>query len=286
MMSSSSSQERKREFPFTRRDFDYLRKIASDRTGIAVSEDKFNMFYSRLSRRIRNLGLHSFKEYCDYLENDESDGETLELINAITTNLTAFFRENHHFTFLSKTVIPELLRRNRETSKVRIWSAGCSTGEEPYSISISLHESLPLKQGWDARILATDVDSEALARASQGVYPEERITGISGSRLHRWFLKGKGKQQGMVRVKTEVSGLVEFKRVNLLGDWALPEPMDVIFCRNVIIYFDKPEKIKLIENLANALKQGGYLFMGHSESLFRLTKRFQLVETTVYKKKG
>jgi chemotaxis protein methyltransferase CheR len=286
MISNSSDQEREREFPFTRRDFDYLRKIASDRTGIVLSEDKFNMFYSRLSRRIRSLRLRSFKEYCDYLENEESEGETLELINAITTNLTAFFRENHHFLFLSNTVIPELLQRNSGTCKVRIWSAGCSTGEEPYSISISLYESLPLSRGWDARIIATDIDSGALAHASQGVYLEERITGIDGPRLHRWFLKGKGKQQGMVRVKPEVCSLVEFSRENLLEDWVPPEPMDAIFCRNVIIYFDKPEKIKLIERFANALKPGGYLFMGHSESLFRLTERFELAGTTVYKKKG
>jgi chemotaxis protein methyltransferase CheR len=285
MIPSSSNEGRRRELPYTRRDFDCLREIARDRTGFVASDDKFNMFYSRLFSRVQGLGLRSFEEYCDYLKKQASEGETLELINAITTNLTAFFREEHHFEFLSNTVFPELRQRNSGTCRARIWSAGCSTGEEPYSISISMHESLPLNDGWDARILATDVDSFALARASQGVYSEERITGLKKSRLHRWFLRGKGRRLGMVRVKPEVRGLVEFSRANLLENWDLQESMDIIFCRNVIIYFDRADKARLIERFANALKQGGYLFMGHSESLFRLSDRFESLGNTIYKKK-
>jgi chemotaxis protein methyltransferase CheR len=153
-------------------------------------------------------------------------------------------------------------------------------------LAISLHESQLLNDSWDARILASDVDSSALAHASKGIYPEQRITGLEESRLQRWFFKGKGKQQGMVRLKPEVRGLVEFSRENLLNDWVLREPMDVIFCRNVIIYFDRPAKVRLIERFADALKKGGYLFVGHSESLPRFTERFELVGTTVYRKKG
>jgi chemotaxis protein methyltransferase CheR len=275
-----------REFPYTRGDFEFLRKVASDRTGIVISEDKFNMFYARLSRRVRELRLSSFKEYCDYLQEERADKETLELINAITTNQTAFFRENHHFEYLSQKVIPELSRRNSNTGKIRIWSAGCSTGEEPYSISMVLHESVLLEEDWDVGISASDVDSSALDRASRGVYPEERIVGIKRRRLHRWFLKGKGVQQGMVCLKPEVRSLIVFSLLNLTEDWVLPEPMDVIFCRNVIIYFDKETKAKLIDRFANALKTGGYLFLGHSESLFQVTDRFELVGNTIYKKKG
>jgi chemotaxis protein methyltransferase CheR len=286
VMSSFSSQENTRDLPYTRRDFDCLREIARERTGFVLSEDKFGMLYSRLFRRVRYLGLSSFKEYCKYLEKEEAERELLELANAITTNLTAFFRESHHFRFLSERVFPELMQRNSGSGKVRIWSAGCSTGEEPYSLSIALHESQLLSPGWDPRVLASDVDSGALALASKGVYPQERVGGMDVSRLHNWFLKGKGRRREFVCVKPEVRSLVDFSRVNLLENWVLPEPMDVIFCRNVIIYFDKSSKIRLLQRFADALKPGGYLFMGYSESLLRLTDRFELVGTTVYKKKG
>jgi chemotaxis protein methyltransferase CheR len=285
MISSFSSLKNIRELPYTRNDFDYLRKVARERTGCVVSEDKFNMFYSRLYWRVRSLGLSSFKEYCDYLENDESEVEALELANSITTNLTAFFRESHHFLFLSSKVIPELREKNSGACRMRLWSAGCSTGEEPYSLSIVLRESSLLDHGWDARILASDVDSGALALASEGIYPKERLGGIEEKRLRRWFLRGKGVRQDLVRVKPEVRKLVDFNRVNLLQGWIPPEPVDLIFCRNVIIYFDKQDKMRLIKRFADALKPGGYLFMGYSESLLRLTDEFELVGTTVYKKK-
>jgi chemotaxis protein methyltransferase CheR len=285
-MSNFSNQEVTRDLPYTRRDFDCLRKIARDRTGFFLSEDKFNLLYSRLFRRVRTLGLSSFEEYCNYLKKDGAEQEVLELTNAITTNLTAFFRENHHFRFLSERVFPELLERNSGSARVRIWSAGCSTGEEPYSLSITLHESQLGSLGWDFRILASDVDSGALDHASQGIYPQERVGGVEKSRLRKWFLRGKGRRRELVCVKPEVRSLVDFSRVNLLEDWVLPEPMDIIFCRNVIIYFDKPSKISLLERFADVLKPGGYLFMGYSESLLRLTDRFELVGTTVYKKKG
>lgn len=285
MISNSSSQGIEREFPYTRGDFEFLRKVASDRTGIVISEDKFNMFYARLSRRVRALRLSSFKEYCAYLQEERADKETLELINAITTNQTAFFRENHHFEYLSQKVIPELSRQNSNTGRIRIWSAGCSTGEEPYSISMVLHESPLPGEGWDVGISASDVDSSALDHATRGVYPGERVAGVERRRLRRWFLKGKGVQQGMVRLKPEVRRLIVFSKVNLAEGWELPEPMDVIFCRNVIIYFDKATKGKLIGRFADALKTGGYLFLGHSESLFQVTDRFELVGNTIYKKK-
>ncbi len=285
-MSGSSSREGIREYLFTRKDFNFLRKIANDHSGIVISEDKFNMLYSRLSRRVRTLGLRSFGEYCDYIRNRGTNEEILELVNAITTNMTAFFRENHHFEYLSKEVVPELLRRNSGSRKVRIWSAGCSTGEEPYSISIVLQESLSGAIGWDTRIFASDVDSNALMHASRGIYSEEQVSGIDESRLRRWFLKGKGEQEGMVRLKPGVRDLVGFGQLNLMKNWKMPEPMDVIFCRNVIIYFSKPAKITLVERFANTLKEGGYLFMGHSETLFRLTDRFETVGNTIYRKKG
>jgi len=279
-------QKKSREFAFTRRDFDFLRKVSNTRTGIVVSDDKFDMFYSRLSRRVRALGLKDFGEYCELINNETEEQEILELVNALTTNLTAFFRENHHFDYLTGTVVPELLQRNRESRRIRIWSSGCSTGEEPYSLSIALRESLPDAGGWDARIQATDIDSAVLSKAAAGVYPIERVTGIEQARLRRWFQRGKGANSGMVRLRPEIKRLIDFGQLNLIQEWAKSEPMDVIFCRNVIIYFDKKTKAKLIERYANTLRDGGYLFIGHSESLFKLTDRFELIGNTVYRKKA
>ncbi|HEB95357.1 MAG TPA: chemotaxis protein CheR [Sedimenticola thiotaurini] len=275
-------QQKVREFPFTRRDFDYLRKVSNERTGIVVGDDKFDMFYSRLSRRVRRLGLRSFAEYCDLIRNETRDDEVLELVNAITTNLTAFFRENHHFDYLAATVLPELMRRNAATRRIRIWSAGCSTGEEPYSLAITLRENLP--QGWDGRILATDIDTSVLERAAAAVYPVERVKGIPMTRLKRWFLRGRNTRSGMVRPKPEIRRLVRFEQLNLMQPWSLEEPMDVIFCRNVIIYFDKETKRRLVDRYADSLHPHGYLFIGHSESLFKLTDRFQLIGNTVYRR--
>jgi chemotaxis protein methyltransferase CheR len=279
-------QEKAREFPFTRKDFEFLRRIANERTGIVVKDEKFDMFYSRLCRRVRRLGLQSFSEYCDYLQNDNSEEEVLELVNAITTNLTAFFRENHHFDYLQQRLIPELLQKNKDSRKIRIWSAGCSTGEEPYSLSMTLKESLSSASGWNARILATDIDSNVLAKASQGVYPIERVKGIPKPRLRRWFMRGKGAQSGYVRLKPEVRSQIDFAQLNLMDNWNVDGPVDVIFCRNVIIYFDRDSKIKLINKYADNLVEGGHLFIGHSESLFKISDRFELIGNTIYRKKG
>ena len=279
-------QSKTREFEFTRRDFDFLRKVSNSRTGIVVSDDKFDMFYSRLSRRVRQLGLKDFSEYCDLISNETEEREVLELVNALTTNLTAFFRENHHFEYLTHTLVPEFLQRNRESRRLRIWSAGCSTGEEPYSLSIALRESLPETGGWDVRILATDIDSAVLAKAADAIYPIERVAGVEQGRLRRWFQRGRGDRSGMVRLKPEIKSLIEFHQLNLIQEWAMSEPMDAIFCRNVMIYFDKKTKAKLVERYANTLCDGGYLFIGHSESLFNLTDCFELIGNTVYRKRA
>ncbi len=276
--------ERNREFEFTQQDFDFLRKMSNERTGIVVSDDKFDMFYSRLSRRVRALGLSTFSEYCRYLKNDADGDETLEFTNSITTNLTAFFRENHHFEYLKNTVIPELVGKNAAERKIRIWSSGCSTGEEPYSMAMILHEAMSTISGWDYRIMATDIDSNVLTTASNGVYQMERVNGIDKHLLKRWFQRGKGAQSNKVRAKQVLREIISFKQINLMSDWRLRQPRDVIFCRNVIIYFDKPTKQRLVERYADNLKMGGYLFIGHSESLFNISNRFELIGNTIYRK--
>ncbi len=272
-----------REYEFTQRDFDYLRRISNTHTGIVVTDDKFDMFYSRLARRVRLLGLSSFSQYCDYLEDPANGAELNELVNALTTNLTAFFRENHHFEFLANTALPEFARRNRGSGRLRIWSAGCSTGEEPYSIAMVLAEQRQRLHGIEPKILASDIDSNVLAQAESGVYPMARVEKLGRSRLKAFFQRGKGGQAGKVRVRDELRRQVRFERVNLMEPLRV-EVQDLIFCRNVIIYFDKETKRRLVERFADRLVDGGYLVVGHSESLYQVTDRFELLGNTVYRK--
>lgn len=274
-----------REFEFTHKDFDYLRKIANNRTGIVVSDDKFNMFYSRLSRRLRVHGFTNFKQYIDFLKTPQGDAETIELINSITTNLTSFFRENHHFEYLTNTAIPELMTRNAAERKIDIWSSGCSTGEEPYSIAMTLLESTLANKGWATNITATDIDSNVLSHAASGVYRLDRVNALPKPKLRRFFLKGKGGQAGNVRLKSDVRKMIKFSQLNLMDDWKMPQ-VDILFCRNVIIYFDKDTKTRLVERYADVVKDGGYLFIGHSESLYNITDRFKLIGNTIYQKVG
>lgn len=271
--------EREREFEFTREDFDYLRNIVTTTTGIVSPDEKYTMYYSRLARRLRALGLSSFTEYRRYLK-DNQDSESIELVNAVTTNLTSFFREKHHFEFLTKTVIAEKMAKRDK--RIRCWSAGCSTGEEPYSIAITLAESIPDLRNWDVRIYATDIDSNVLQKGAQAVYESSRVDGLDHGLLHKYFKKGTGHNQGKVKVAPELTALIEFQQLNLLHSWPLRESMDFIFCRNVVIYFDKPTKNKLTERFGDQLVNNGYLFMGHSESMHKEDPRFKSLGKTVY----
>ncbi|MDX1346952.1 MAG: protein-glutamate O-methyltransferase CheR [Thiomicrorhabdus chilensis] len=270
-----------REFEFTEKDFARIKKLVYDFAGIDLNESKKNLVYNRLSKRIRFLGLQSFRRYLDYVE-EQGESEFVNLINSITTNLTFFFRENHHFEYLANTVIPMLLQQNQTSRKLRIWSAGCSTGEEPYSLAITLKETVPA--GWDAKVIATDLDTTVVETALKGVYPMERLKGVSETRKKRWFLKGKGAQDGLVKVKSELRDVIEFGQINLMNEWPLKDKIDVIFCRNVVIYFDKPTQSKLFGRYADLLPDHGHLFIGHSESLYKVCDRFSLIGQTIYKK--
>ncbi len=269
------------EFTFTDQDFKRIRSIVYDFAGIDLSESKRNLVYNRLAKRIRFLGLGSFKDYIDYVE-AQGEEEFVTLINAITTNLTFFFRENHHFDYLAETVIPHLLQKNAASRKIRIWSAGCSTGEEPYSIAVVLKESVPA--GWDAKVIATDLDTNVLDTGRQGVYALERLKGVDPARVKRWFMKGTGANEGFVRVKPELQDIIQFGQLNLMQEWPIKGPVDVIFCRNVVIYFDKPTQTRLFNRYADMLVNEGHLFIGHSESLNKITDRFKLLGQTIYRK--
>ncbi len=272
--------QKQREFEYTFDDFDFLRKLSNQHSGIIVTDDKFDMFYSRLSRRIRALGLNSFKQYCQYLT-DNKEQEFTEFINSITTNLTAFFRENHHFEFVRDTVIPDLLKKNQHSKQIKVWSSASSTGEEPYSIAMTLLENVP--SGWDIKVLATDLDTDVLAKAASGIYSVDRIDGLPEQRIKKWFLKSKT-QPNKVRVRNELREIISFKQLNLIGDWPMRGPFDFIFCRNVLIYFDQNTKEMLANRFADLMASGSYLFIGHSESLHQMDTDFKLIGNTIYRK--
>ncbi len=271
-----------REFVMTERDFEIIRNIVSERTGIVLSDGKRDMVYGRLARRLRVLGLPGFGQYCDVISQD--DGEELsEFINAITTNLTAFFREAHHFEYLEKELLPFIME-NKKERKIRIWSAGCSSGEEPYSIAMVVRENVP--KDWDVKILATDLDTNMVNKASLGIYDEKRVSGIDKKRLKRWIRRGRGNNSGMIRMSDELRGIITFNQLNLMHSWPFRGPFDFIFCRNVVIYFNKDTQRILFNRFADFLQDGAHMFIGHSESMFNVCDRFRLLGKTIYRKQG
>lgn len=268
-----------KEFLLTDSDFKQIAAIVYQACGIVLGEHKREMVYSRLARRIRVLGLTTFKQYLTYLDNHKEQ-EFSDFINAITTNLTSFFRESHHFDYLKSHVVPKLLVANKSTRRVRIWSAGCSTGEEPYSLAMTLHGLFP--SDWDVKILATDLDSNVLAKAQSGTYTAANVNGLETQQLQRWFLKSKDGEQ--FKVKPELQQRIHFKRLNLLQDWPMKGPFDVIFCRNVVIYFDKETKDQLFTRYSNILAEQGYLLLGHSETIGKEHSEFKNLGKTMYLK--
>jgi chemotaxis protein methyltransferase CheR len=276
-------QEGQGEFALTDRDFAYIKSVVVERTGIALSDSKRDMVYGRLARRLRRLGLPDFKSYGDLLRSGDED-ELRECINALTTNLTSFFREPHHFTYLGGKVIPQLVRAKAAARRIRIWSAGCSTGEEPYSIAITLRESMPDLDRWDVKILATDLDSNVVAKAAAGVYTQERIKGMEAARVKKWFRAGEGEREGLVKVSETLRTMITFRALNLIDEWPMRGAFDVIFCRNVVIYFEKSTQRILFDRMADMLVPDGHLFIGHSESLFKVTERFAGLGNTIYRR--
>lgn len=264
-------------------EFARLAAIATSETGIVVGPAKRQMMASRLARLVRASGLADYARYADKVERDPD--ERRRFLNAMTTNLTAFFRESHHFEQLRTEILPELLRRRAATRRIRIWSAGCSTGQEPYSIAMVLASAGGIGQGWDLKVLATDIDSEVLDRARSARFPAETIEAVPAE--YRGHLqRGLGVHEGSVRVRPEVAALVTFRELNLQGAWPMTTRFDVIFCRNVMIYFDKAARERVVERFAGALADDGWLVIGHSEALHRISSVFTATGRTVYQKAG
>jgi chemotaxis protein methyltransferase CheR len=275
----SSTQQNKldpiKEFEFTVRDFERVRSLIYQSAGIALSDSKQEMVYSRLARRLRATGIRTFQQYLDELEGRQGHPEWEAFTNSLTTNLTYFFREEHHFPILAE-------HARRVGTPFSVWCAASSTGEEPYSIAMALCEafnSLTPK----VQVIATDIDTNVLTTASNGVYPMERVSKVSPQRIKRFFLRGKGSQEGLVRVRSEVRQLVSFQQLNLLAaKWPMAGSFDAIFCRNVMIYFDKPSQAKVLDRFVPLMKPNGLLFAGHSENFLYVSDAFRLRGETVY----
>jgi chemotaxis protein methyltransferase CheR len=266
-------------------EFDFIRHVIAENAGIVLGPNKRQLVQGRLARRLRELELPSYEAYCDHVRNSGPE-ELVGLINALTTNVTAFFRENHHFEALSEYMIPEALQRNQASRRLRIWSAGCSTGEEPYCIAMVASAALPTGVRWDLKILATDIDSDVVSAAQAGVYPMDRLTTVPQAQLRRCFRKGVGANAGQAIVQPDIARLVSFRTLNLMQQWPMTGPFDVIFCRNVMIYFDQATRERLVSRFASLLAPEGYLCLGHSESIHAGTAPFRLVGKTIYRKTG
>lgn len=262
-----------RSFEFNQRDFKTVQKLIYGHAGIRLSDTKQDMVYSRMIRRLRATGLSSFADYLQLIERDREEWEAF--VNSLTTNLTSFFREDYHFPILAEKL------KQKAGQNIRIWCSAASTGEEPYSIAMTVIEALGDEAG-RVEIIATDIDTSVLAKAEAGVYTEDRIERID-QKYRKYFLKGSGARAGFVRVKPEVQRLVSFRQLNLLAlDWPVDGIFDVVFCRNVLIYFDKDTQRKVLERFIPLMPRDGLLFIGHSESLLHLSELFKLRGKTVY----
>jgi chemotaxis protein methyltransferase CheR len=270
---------RLREFAFDDQDFEAISAQMKAATGINLTRQKRELVYGRLAVRLRALGLRTFREYRRIVAADAH--EQVRMCNAITTNLTAFFREPHHFEHLRDQVLPAF-REQAGERRLRIWSAGCSSGEEPYSIAMTVLEIMPEALKWNVRVLATDLDSDVLSIAATGEYPEERVKGLSDGRLRRFFTEHKERGTSRFVVRPEVRALVTFKQLNLMKPLPMSGPLNVIFCRNTVIYFDKDTQRDLFARIAPLQRPGDLLYLGHSESLLSVSTDYESIGRTTY----
>ena len=272
------------EFAFTRRDFRNIAAIMSTEAGISLTDAKAPLVYARLVKRLRNLGMRSFREYCALVGEPKGAEERAHMITALTTNITKFFREQHHFDHLREQVLPPLITSARRGGRVRIWSAGCSSGEEPYSIALTILGLMPDAPRHDIKILATDIDTNVLRAGKAGVYNEQSTSPIDEEARVRWLRPGRraGDEKNWA-VGTEMRQLVSFRRLNLIEDWPMRGPFQAIFCRNVVIYFEGQTSERIWGRMAQILSPAGHLYVGHSERMQRQTDVFAPIAHTIYR---
>jgi chemotaxis protein methyltransferase CheR len=269
----------KDDFALTDSQYNKLSNLIYTTAGINLGDNKKELVHARLCKVMRKRKISGFKEYIKILENDKSGNELVSLLDSIATNVTHFFREEKHFHFLIENISDK-----GYNGGLRIWSAGCSSGEEPYSIAITLFEHILNQASPLPTIVATDISTKILSRAMQGVYPMKAVQKMDKSMLKKYFLKGKNTNDGVVKIKKEVSRIVSFERVNLIENFNFNAKFDVIFCRNVMIYFDSKTREQIVRKFYDALNPGGYFIIGHSESLNGLNHPFNYVKPTIYRK--
>jgi chemotaxis protein methyltransferase CheR len=271
------------DFEISTEEFQRFRTLIYDESGITLNDQKQGLVASRLSKRLRDLKLSTFSDYYEQVTRDSSREEFTRMLDLISTNKTDFFREPKHFDFLREEIIPQL----GDEKRIRIWSSACSTGEEPYTIAMTLYEGVSDPAQWDFKILASDLSTRVLAKAAAGVYDAERVGDVPMELVKRHFLRGRGASDGVLKVKPHLSAMVQFRRLNLMDEqFPIKSPLDLIFCRNVMIYFDRPTQEVLVNKFYRYLKPGGHLFIGHSESLQWITHPFATVAPTIYRKEG
>lgn len=274
------------EIQLSEAEFKRIKSRVYEVAGISLSEAKRTMVTSRLSKLVKARGLASFDAYVNFLEQSRDPAHDQDFVNALTTNLTRFFREDHHFAHLGDHVGNLIATRPRMGAggrpRLRIWSAGCSTGQEPYTIAVSLLDRFPELKRWDFRILATDIDTNVLRKAAEGVYAEADLAGLSKDRIGLFERPG----DGTVRIPAAARSLISFKPLNLMESWPFKGPFDIIFCRNVVIYFDKPTQAKMFDRLGRILAPDGFMYIGHSENLGNGSTQFKLVGKTIYQSKN
>lgn len=273
------------ELKLTERDFKTVQKLIFDFAGISLSNSKQVMVHGRLAKRVRHLNLSSYSEYIDIIVGGKDRDETTKFINALTTNKTDFFREKYHFHFLSKTVFPALREKANagHPKKLRIWCSASSTGEEPYTIAITTREFFGINTDWDIRILASDIDTDVLSKASAGVYEADRLADVPLHIRQNYFTRASRSEESPWTVKPVLRDLITFRRINLQETpWQINTQFDIIFCRNVMIYFNAETQSALIERFAEKLDPEGHLIIGHSESLFGISNRFKPLGETIY----
>lgn len=275
--------------PMSGREFERLSDFIVAHCGIKMPPTKKVMLQARLQKRLRSLRMESFKDYCDFvLESPDGAGELVHMIDAVTTNKTDFFREPVHFQFLQETALPEFLNDSAASpvkKKFTVWSAGCSSGEEPYTLAIVLAEFADRHPEFESAILATDISTKVLEKARLGIYDQHVVAGIPLSLKQKYFLKSKDREKGLVRIAPELRSRVSFQRLNLMEEHLLvPELVDAVFCRNVIIYFERSTQLNLLGRLCRCLKTGGYLFLGHSETVHGFDLPLVRISSTIYRK--
>lgn len=272
------------EFPFTGQDFERIKRILYDETGIHLKESKSNLVYSRLTKRVRLLGLESFRDYCELISRT-GNAELQHMCTALTTNVTAFFRESHHFDHLRSQVLPRLLPGAKAGRKVRIWSAGCSSGPEPYSIALTILSLMPEARSHDIKILATDINPHVLETGRAGRYPVDEMSGVEPALRNKWMERVSVNGVPHLQLDEAVLGLVTFRPLNLMGSWPMRGPFQAIFCRNVVIYFDEATQARMWSRILPLLDQSGVLYIGHSERITGpAASQTQADGTTTYRK--